>query len=82
MQAWRPYWIQSENCFTCIDIPQGNNTMAGLTKFMQQLPGKTFVYRSPNPHFHRLWRHFYASLVAILDQIGKPFHVLWNLIKY
>ena len=44
--AWWPYWIQSKNYFTCIDIPQVANTVAGLIKFMQKLHGKTFVYRS------------------------------------
>ena len=31
--------------------------------------------------FNRWWRPFYACLAAILDQIGKPFHVHWNPIK-
>ena len=73
--AWRPYWIQSKNYFMCIDTLKGANTMAGLIKVIQQLPGKTFVSRSGNLHFHQLWRHFYACLAAILDPIEKSFHV-------
>ena len=69
MLAWRPYWIQSKNYFMCIDTPKGANIVAGLIKFMQQLPGKTFVQKSGNLHFHRLWKHVYACLAAILDPI-------------
>ena len=73
--AWRPYWIQSKNYFMCIDTLKGANTMAGLIKVIQQLPGKTFVSRSGNLHFHQLWRHVYACLAAILDPIEIPFLV-------
>ena len=46
MPARQPYWIQLKIYFTCIDTPSGANTVAGLIKFMQQLPGNTFVHMS------------------------------------